>query len=138
MMQNHIYPYLYFWDILAFVESCKNKQTEIFPLCYKLLLFKDQFQRVKILAICLFSLKIKLSAVTLTLHHFLSNQNKQSNFVYRSRALKSCGSYGNSAFFLQGSQYIISLDFYVLKMTQNTKRLFKSARLQYLIKIGPK
>ena len=39
---------------------------------------------------------------------------------YRSRALKSRGSYGNSALFLKRSQYI-SLDFYVLRKTQNGK-----------------
>ena len=41
-------------------------------------------------------------------------------FRYRSRALKSRGSYGNSALFFQRSQYI-SLDFYVLKKTENAK-----------------
>ena len=39
---------------------------------------------------------------------------------YRNRALKSRGSYGNSALFLKRSQYI-SLDLYVLKKTQNGK-----------------
>ena len=39
---------------------------------------------------------------------------------YRSRALKNRGSYGNSTLFLQRLQYI-SLDFYVLRKTQNGK-----------------
>ena len=41
-------------------------------------------------------------------------------FVYRSRALKSRGSYGNSALFLKRSQYI-SLDLYVLRKSQKAQ-----------------
>ena len=43
-----------------------------------------------------------------------------AHLKYRSCALKNPGSYGNTALFLQRSQYI-SLDFYVLKKTQNGK-----------------
>ena len=42
----------------------------------------------------------------------------QENVMYCIHTLKSCGSYGNSALFLQRSQYI-GLHFYVLKKTQN-------------------
>ena len=55
------------------------------------------------------------------LHVVLGIQNAgEMKGKYRIRALKSHGSYGNSAPFLQRSQYII-LYFYVLRKTQNGK-----------------
>ena len=57
---------------------------------------------------------------TLSSHLRMMNWLDYILLDYCRRALKSRGSYGNLALFLLRSQYI-SLDFYVLRKTQNGK-----------------